>query len=70
MAPGYPLDMDWLADMAAEPEPMSERGPWVTARYHGRCRGCGYRWAPGDLIAYGNLEEAWLCGDCILGWGG
>jgi hypothetical protein len=39
-------------------------GPVIEAQYGGRCRGCGDRWEPGDLIAYGEDEDGWLCSSC------
>jgi len=39
-------------------------GPFIEARYFGRCRGCGGRWEPGDFIAYSHGEDSWVCADC------
>jgi hypothetical protein len=39
-------------------------GPFIEALYHGRCRGCGGRWEPGDFIAWSSGEDHWVCADC------
>jgi hypothetical protein len=38
-------------------------GPWISARYEGRCAGCGDDINPGDTIR-ADGQGGWLCHDC------
>ena len=64
--PAQPVTVDWeaLADLAEEGE-SAEAGGTIEARYYGKCRGCGERWSPGDLITYSMGEDGWCCVDCV-----
>ena len=42
----------------------AETGPVISSRYPGRCVTCTGRWEPGDLIAFDQGEDAWICADC------
>jgi hypothetical protein len=44
------------------PDP-ARSGPWITARYPGRCSGCTEPVTPGDRIR-GDGDGGWLCEDC------
>lgn len=56
-------DFEALADMAEEGE-SAEVGATIEARYYGKCRGCGERWSPGDMITYSLGEDGWVCVQC------
>lgn len=56
---------DWTALFALAAEGAGrDLGPWTEARYNSRCRTCGERWKPGDLIRYDENEGAWICEQC------
>lgn len=54
---------DWAAlwELAFPPAGLY---PWISSRYGGRCRGCGERFEPGDLIRYDEAEAGYLAGCC------
>lgn len=43
---------------------MMVRPRLIPARFEGTCPGCQEPIGEGDLIAYDEDEEAWLCEDC------
>lgn len=42
----------------------AELGPWIEARFHGTCRGCGGPTEPGEMIRHSRDEDGWLCSEC------
>ena len=42
-------------------------GRWITAQYDGICRGCGFRWEPGDMIRFAESEDGFVCSECGSG---
>lgn len=49
------------AERAAPAEGFADR-PWFTARYEGRCTGCGEPFGPGDLIRMASV--GWIADCC------
>jgi len=55
---------DDLVSTVADAQGEGRTGPLIETLYHGRCRGCGDRWQPGDLICWDEGEDGWVCGGC------
>jgi hypothetical protein len=60
------VDWELAAELAAEAA-VSGLGVWITSRYSGTCRGCGWRWEPGDKIRWSDDEQSYLCAVCGIG---
>lgn len=50
----------WSEEFTANEPPLH----WIEARYGGTCLGCGERYEVGELIAFDDVAEGWICWDC------
>lgn len=57
-----PLSYDWES-LWRMVQRSSGLGTWILSRYDGYCRGCGARYAAGELIRFYEAEDGWL-GEC------
>jgi hypothetical protein len=57
--PAYDWGALWLIA-----HPQDGMRGWIVSRYGGRCRGCGNRFEPGELIRYYDGEDGYLAECC------
>lgn len=62
--PGMPVDWDRAAE-SAEQVMASGPGPWILAEFYGRCKGCGEKTEPGDMIAFSEEDGGWISTCCL-----